>query len=173
MTDNQVQTSQLFEQYYQKYYLQSLRYVHKRIQNLHDAEDLVGDSFLYCYEHYTEYDPNKASFATWLYLVVNSRIKNYYRDRKETVELDSVSELLRTLSADSVEQAIELSRLRELLYQALNNLTETQRQIVIMKYFHNYSSKKIAERTGVSEGNVRVILSRALFRLRSILNTQE
>lgn len=63
----------------------------KLIENAHDAEDLTEEAFVYCYRRYADYDPGKSALSTWLYLVVNSRIKNYYRDRKEAVDLEELA----------------------------------------------------------------------------------
>ena len=83
-----------FEKLYSEYYMRVFRYVWKKIRNSADAEDLTQTAFIYCYQHYEEYDEQRASFGTWIFLVVNSRIKNYYRDRKETVHMDEVIDIL-------------------------------------------------------------------------------
>lgn len=169
MISEQNQRALAFEPLYQQYYSPSIKYTMKKIQNMQDTEDIVCNAFLYCYEHFAEFDPAKSCFSTWLYLVINSRIKNYYRDKKPVIELENVREAeLDTMC--SVEDAIELSLKRSQIAKALERLSEIQRRVVIMKYFQHCSSRQIAEKTGLSEVNVRVTLSRAISQLRKLVS---
>lgn len=140
------------------------RYVHNKIANYEDSEDLVSEVFLYCYSHYDDYDPEKSSLSTWLYLIVNSRLKNYYRDHVSNVDFDSVSGFLEDNRLD-LDAAVYLEQLHDALMKSIKQLPERQRAIVMMRYFQNCSSEEMAARLGISEGNVRVLLSRALKKL--------
>ena len=153
-----------FEDVYQRYYQEVLGYVYKKLGNRQDAEDLTADAFLYGYQNYEKYDPSRSSVATWLFLIVNSRIKNHYRDRKQTVDY---SELENWLFADEtdMERTVYLEQLREFISETILDLPERQQKIVLMRYFQNLEFSEIAEEMGTSAGNVRVILSRALARL--------
>lgn len=71
-----------FDMLFEKYHENVFRYINKKIDNYYDAQDLTSEAFTYCYQHYGDYDPEKSAVSTWLYLIVNSRIKNYYRDKK-------------------------------------------------------------------------------------------
>lgn len=158
-----------FEQVYEQYYSEVLRYAQRKMGSFHDAEDLVGDSFFYCYQNYDKYDPSKSSITTWLYLIVNSRLKNYYRDRKETVDYTELENLLFTDEPD-MERAVYLEELRRFLSEKLELLPEKQRKAVILRYFHNKEFTEIAEELDTTPGNIRVILSRALDKLEKELS---
>lgn len=155
--------SQNFEQFYTAYYARVLRYVRKRVRNAQDAEDLVCDTFLYCYDHFDTYDEQKANLATWLYVILDSRLKNYYRDQRESVDFDALENVLWT--DDYLERAIERDEARQMVAKALMHLPEIQRKLVILRYFYNCSTAAMAEETGLSAGNVRTTLSRALKKL--------
>lgn len=150
-----------FEAFYDANYQRVVQYIRKKLENLHDAEDLASEVFLYCYSHYDDYDPQKSSPTTWLYLIVNSRIKNHYRDAKSYVDLESLIGVLPDEMID-MDACIYLQQLRDLLERAMNRLPERQRKIVTMRYFEELSSSEIAAELGISPGNVRVLLSRAL-----------
>lgn len=68
-----------FESFYAQYAQQVHRYLYRKIGNVQDAEDLTADIFEYCYRQFNTFDPQKASIKTWLYVIVNSRYKNYLR----------------------------------------------------------------------------------------------
>ena len=73
------------------------------------------DVFYSVWEKFDTFDENKASFQTWLYVIVSNKLKNYYRDRKEIVELDD-SLATEDDQADDVLSAIHLQYLRDHLY---------------------------------------------------------
>ena len=154
-----------FEELYNGYYAKVLRYLCSHTDNVQDAEDLANNAFFICYKKYDTYDCNKASRVTWLYVIVNNLLKNYYRDKKKALSLDDPDANITPAYNDEMERAAELLESRKLLAQALDTLDEEKKQIVILKYFHDKSSKEIAQIMGHSEGNVRVILNRSLKKL--------
>lgn len=153
-----------FEEFYKRFYRRTYCYVKSKIGHIQEAEDLTCDVFLYCYKHFAEYNPEKASIETWLYVIVNSRIKNYYRDRKSSVDIDSLTDVLPDENVP-LERAMELENMRQLLAVALKALSPVQREIVILRYFHGDDTNTVAEKLGLQSGNVRTTLSRALDRL--------
>lgn len=154
------QQEQQFSEYYDQYYSDAVRYSNWKIGSLHDAEDIVEESFLYCYRHYREYDPAKSAFRTWLYIVVNSRIKNYFRDQKQDVDLAELENVISDMP--EMEQSVYLDQVRSCIARALQELPEQARRIVVMKYFMNKTSTEIAKELGLTPVNVRAILSRTL-----------
>lgn len=160
-----------FEHFYMAYYNEASRFVMKHINNVHDAEDVLSDTFLYCYDHFSDYDPKLASERTWLYLVLKSRVQNYYRGRRETEPLD-VIDFQRPEERDYMSEAAELQELRDVLAEALSLLPEKQRKLVVLRYFSDCSTQEMAERTGMSPGNVRTTLSRALDAIAKIMNSK-
>lgn len=150
-----------FQEFYSEYYQKVVFYINKKISNPFDAEDLASEIFLYCYSHYDDYDPQKSALSTWLYLIVNSRIKNHYRDAKTYVDLES---LVGVLSDDTIDMdaCIYLQQMKQQLEKAMNRLPDRQRQIVKMRYFEEKSNAEVAAALGMTQINVRVQLSRAL-----------
>ena len=159
-----------YEDFYSDNYDRVVYYVRNKIGNNEDAEDLTSEVFLYCYSHYDDYDPEKSSIKTWLYLIVNSRIKNYYRDHVTFADFETVSETMQDHSID-LDEGIYLEQLHGALMKAIATLPERQQTIVKMRYFQNCSGEEIAKRLGITPGNVRVLLSRALNKL-STLNEE-
>ena len=153
-----------FESVYEDYYQAIVRYLAKHTGNLQDAEDLAAETFLYCYQNYDHYDPEKSAVTTWLYLVAGSRLKNHYRDRKEHVELSELEEHLFVEETD-MERAAYLEELRRMLAAKLQRLPERQQKVIVMRFFQEKEFDEIAATIGTSPGNVRVILSRALDKL--------
>ena len=150
-----------FEDFYADNFNKVVQYIYKKLGNMQDSEDLASDVFMYCYSHYDNYDPEKSSLNTWLYLIVNSRLKNRYRDAKTYVDLEELVGVIPDETVD-MDAGIYLQQLRTSLENALKKLPERQRRIVTMRYFEDRSNAEIAEIMSMTPGNVRVQLSRAL-----------
>lgn len=157
-----------FDAFYAEYSQQVLRYLEKKMRSQEDAEDLTADVFEYCYRKFHTFDPARASIKTWLYMIVNSRYKNYLRDHRCFEDVDDYRDLV--ASDDTpMEQAVEVEEERQILARVLQMLPERQRKIVILKYFSDMTSGQIAERLGMTESNVRVQLFRAMKQLQELL----
>lgn len=150
-----------FDSLFANYHDKVVTYLNSKISNYHDAQDLASEVFLYCYSHFAEYDPQKSSLSTWLYLIVNSRLKNYYRDQKVSSDIESIFDVLPDEDSD-MDNCVYLEQLHHQVMDAILTLPERQKTIVLMSYFEEKSSQEIAAALGMSAVNVRVTLSRAL-----------
>ena len=154
-----------FEKYYVKYYRQVYAYLARKITDHYAAEDLAMDAFYACWEKFDTFDESKASFQTWLFVIANNRLKNYYRDHKISDELDD-NMTAESNMEDELMQSVYLQQMRDRLYEAMEVLNENQRAIVIYKYFKNKDSTEIAEIMGITPGNARIQLKRAMDKIR-------
>lgn len=157
-----------YADFYKSYYQIVLNYIHKKISNLQDAEDLTHEVFISCYRNYDRYDPAKSSQKTWLFVIVCSRLKNYYRDHKTNDSLDDYIDLLEDDKSD-IDRSIIIEQYRSDLTKALMKLTLVSRRVVVFKYFRHMSINEIAAELGITQGNARVILSRALKMLSELI----
>ena len=164
-----MEIKQTFEELYNQYYTPILRYIVKRISNYQDAEDLAANVFVAAYKHYDGFDPSRASAATWLYMICSSRLKNYYRDRKESVSLDDEDNPIDVSSDELIEEAVLMEEQSEMVHRAVESLPERQQTIVKMRYFRNMGAAEIAAELGTTAGNVRVILNRSMEKMREYL----
>lgn len=161
-----------FDSFYAEYRQPVFRYLCGKMNSTQDAEDLTADIFEYCFRQYSAFDPQKASRKTWLYVIVNSRYKNYLRSRRCFENIDDYMDF--TPSDDApLEQAIEMEQERGVLTKALGQLPQKQREIVISKYFLEKSTDEIAQKLGMTPVNVRVQLYRALQKMKVYIQSEE
>lgn len=153
-----------FESFYNQLHPLAVAYAMKKVSCDQDAEDLVCDAFLYCHANFSAYNPSKASYKTWFFIVLKSRINNYYRDKKPTVPLEELGEF--PSDDDYLIEAVRLQEQRQMIAEALRVLPEMQRQIVIFRFFQDCDTAETAKRVGITQGNVRTQLSRALAKMR-------
>jgi len=95
-----------FECIYQEYCLKILTFIHKRVPDLYEAEELTGDVFLSFYRNMDSYDEEKGSIATWLYAITANRLKNYYRDKKTHYSLEILKQQTEDFIIRKVPQSL-------------------------------------------------------------------
>jgi RNA polymerase sigma-70 factor (ECF subfamily) len=95
-------------------------------------------------------------------LAVNLKL----RDRRRGALLEAFSTVQAVSPAPAFMDAQELEG-------CLATLAERERTVVLLTFYGDRSSREIAQALGVSEGNVRVIRSRAIDRLRACMATVE
>lgn len=125
---------------------------------------MTGDIFFRAFQNYENYDCEKASVKTWLFKITENRLKNYYRDRKNTVDIDDEDRLLTSMD-DIMFEAAMLQECRNVLADALNALPEKYRKTIILKFFYDRTTEEIANILNTTVGNVRIISMRALKKL--------
>lgn len=154
-----------FDGFYRENYPKVCSWLKNKISNPDDVEDIASDAFVYFYKNLENYDQKKASPVTWLYVIVNSRWKNYIRDKKVNDDIEEID-----LPGDTdIEQAYYIQELRDAIADALLTLPERQRTIVVLSYFQGKKSTEISRLLGISAANVRMELSRAIKKMRGPL----
>ena len=98
-----------------------------------------------------------SAFDAWLYRIVMRESARVRRRRGQVAEpAEEVNLIDDTLSLD--------------VWRALAALSADLREVTVLFYFYGLSGEEIAAALGVSHGSVRVRLSRARERLRSLLS---
>ena len=158
-----------FEAVYQNYYYAIFSFVRSHVEQREAAQDLTGNIFLAVYKNWDKFDPEISSVSTWIYCIARNHLKNYYRNKKDEVSLEALGDGELMESLEDPSQPYRLLELREVLAQALNQLPDRDRKVLVLRYFAGRSNQEIAAELGLSHENTRVILSRTLKKLKTIL----
>ncbi len=134
-----------------------------------DAEDVCQDAFIRALERLDDCS-NPSKFAAWLLQIVRNRARNYidYRRVRETVDLDKVV----ASGGSKTDEATMQAELRGTLQEALAELTELQRQVVLLHDLEGWKHREIAESLDVSEVASRQHLLNARRKLRELLGQE-
>ena len=154
-----------FEAVYNKYYRPVYSYFLKRLNTKELCEDLTNDVFYSCLKSFEKYDSTKSSMSTWIYCIANNKLKNYYRDRKNTVTLEDSGIIDIMIDGTDMENAIFISEMKAHIATALESVTERERIVINRRFFYDFSTDEIAKEIGTTAGNTRVILTRTLKKL--------
>jgi RNA polymerase sigma-70 factor (ECF subfamily) len=129
-----------------------------------DWDDVYGDILLKAAQQARRYDSAKASPSTWVYLISRSAVADYFRRRK--IELPLTVEIADDFDIESrVDYEAEL---RELARQ-LTRLREQERQALALRFYKGLNYREIAARMGLTEANARKHCSRAISKLKTLM----
>ena len=152
------------ETIYTQYYSKVMGYIHARIRNRMDAEDLCADVFEKVQRKLPDFDPSKASVSTWIFTITRNTVIDHYRRSRPSEELDE--NLSDNIELD--EGLLNSETLHELA-SALRSLPEEMRDIIVLRYYDGKPLTEIAEMMGLSYGAVKLRHQSALVKLRKVL----
>lgn len=139
----------------------------RNIGTAEDLEECVADAFVYLWEHPEKFDPARGSLKSWLAMIARSRAIDRYRQlvKQQTVSMEDV-----LLQTEMIPEASGLEEERRtVLMQALEQLTEPDREILLRRYYFDQKPKEIAKATGLTVKQVENRLYRTKQRLRETL----
>lgn len=123
--------------------------------------DIVQDTFMKLQDHKQKFDPQKGTLKSFLFQIAYRLMVNKLNRRKK------LSSLLPFLVPRSKE---ELSPPEQMTVRnAVANLPETERAVILLFYFHDLSQEEMAQILGIPKGTVKSRLHRATKRLKNDL----
>ena len=75
-------------QIYEEFQPKVRAYVRGKIQDPHDAEDLVSAVFMKVVQKLDSFDPAKASVSTWVYTITRNTVTDHFRTQRTLVALE-------------------------------------------------------------------------------------
>lgn len=159
-----------FGKLYDLYVERVYRHVFYRTGNVNDAEDLTQQVFTKAWKAIGKYRKTSSPFLAWLIKISHNLVIDYYRKKKyqSTIEYDIFSDSQDTSPEKSVENHFEQQQLRKTILK----LPSDQQQVIMMSFIEDFSYSEIASVLNKREGNIRVILHRALKKMREILEVE-
>ncbi len=128
-------------------------------RNSSDAQEAVAEAVCRAYERYPQLR-EKEKLPRWLLKITANEARRLCQRRGRTVSWDDLP----------TEPAIPGRETGDdTLWQAVQTLPRDQREAVVLFYYEDLPTEEIARIVGTSPGAVRVRLSRAREKLRSIL----
>jgi RNA polymerase sigma-70 factor (ECF subfamily) len=127
------------------------------------AEDLFQETWLRVVRARASFDPTRR-FSTWLFQIANNLCRD--RGRRRRVEdgwKDAMREQVRSAPGRLEPPPLDL---RLDMHRRLQALSETFREVLILRYYHHLSEAEIAEILGIPRGTVKSRLHHAVRALR-------
>ena len=134
-----------------------------------DIEECASDVFYEFYKNIENFRPEQGHIKSYLCAIAKHKTIDIIRKRASEntfISLDRDEEFLQIAGEFTVEEDFFGAEERKALFAEIESLGEPDREIIVRKFFLREPTKAIAERLGLSAGNVDVRTHRALARLR-------
>jgi RNA polymerase sigma-70 factor (ECF subfamily) len=147
----------IVERYMQRAYYIALGFV----RNSQDAMDISQDSFIKAFRKIKRFDSEK-SFFPWFYKLLKNLCLDHIkrRSRVQEIPLDEA----RVLNEEREDR-----EMKEILWRGIEGLSFEQKEVIILRYFQQFSYQEIAEITAKPVGTVMSSLFYAKKRLREAI----
>ena len=145
-------------------------YIYHAVRNEEQADDIFQDTFVKAIMTIKQgrYVEN-GHFPAWITRIAHNLIIDYFRqtraeNHQSTDDEDANILNRKELSESTIEDSLITSQIHDDVRRLVDALPDSQREVLIMRYYRNMSFKEIADTTGVS-------INTALGRMRyAILN---
>ena len=153
-----------FGELYDRYHARIYRFVSSKVDGPAAAEDLTEEVFFKALHHIRDYRDIGGSFAPWLYRIAANAVTDHYRRRRRHDVLLASRD--KSDATDAVlDLVIERERRRQ-AWEAIDRLPRQQRAAMILKYSSDLSGAEVARRLGTSPNAAKLLVHRAVRRLR-------
>jgi RNA polymerase sigma-70 factor (ECF subfamily) len=131
--------------------------------------DVLQQTLLDVWRRGQEYDPKRASLATWLLVIARSRAIDHMRRRvPEPVDPDSLAAFADRDRVDETGALLERWRIAGMIAA----LPRDEARLLQLRFYDGLSQRQIAERTGMPLGTVKMRMVHALDRLRLMVDEE-
>lgn len=157
--------SAIFEEYAPALY----KYLLRLGVNSLEADQVVGDVFARLLDKFVEGKGPRKNLRSYLFQTAYHLVVDHARDRQRIVSLDIVD----TLHGEKqpVQAQTEEKMLLEHLANAMAfNLTEDQRNVLILRFQEEFSLQETADIIGKNVNAVKALQNRAILKLREVLS---
>ncbi|GIJ25191.1 RNA polymerase subunit sigma-24 [Micromonospora qiuiae] len=140
-----------------------------------DAEDVIQEAFVKGYRKLSRYRGD-SSFRSWLLAIVANETRNLHRsrDRRHGLVLRAARVAPGSeVAEDEATGAVLAGERRDALVRALRLLPEKDREVIVCRYFLDLTEDETVAMLGWPRGTVKSRTSRALVKLRGLLDGQE
>ncbi len=143
------------------------------ISNTHEAEEVALEVFMQVWKNAANYNPDLSEPLTWLLMITKRRAL----DRKRNITKKLITDETFDENIAGTEESAELSYIagqrREIVRNALDQLTQKQRRVIELSYYYQMSHGEIAESLGMPLGSVKSTIRVAMVKLRNIIKKSD
>jgi RNA polymerase sigma-70 factor (ECF subfamily) len=157
----------MFRPLYDQYFECIFRFIYRRTSSENLTSDICSQVFLKAMQQIDKYQFKGVPFSAWLYRIASNEIAQHYRNthknRVISIESSHLNDLIDEMDSDQKESY------QNALIQALDELKESDVQLVELRFFEQRPFKEIAEIIGITESNAKVKTYRILEKLKKII----
>jgi RNA polymerase sigma-70 factor (ECF subfamily) len=164
----QKQDNEAFTQLYEAYFDKIYRYIMMRVRNECEAEDLTQQVFMKVLESISSYKNTGVPFSSWVYRIAHNQVIDFLRQKNKKATVDIEDLQLPYLGEDTqhkLEKEVDAAELKK----ATSQLTDSQQEVLALRFTSELSIAQCAEIMGKSEGAIKALQHSAVVALRKAL----
>ncbi|MDB6122683.1 MAG: rna polymerase sigma factor region 2 [Pedosphaera sp.] len=144
-----------------------LRSAFSHCRNETEAQDIVQDTFLQAIRSIHRFQ-GRSTVYIWLHAILLNLTRHYHRDRKRIVYDEELAN--REIPAPDENPAqLDAGTASSALWEALDRLSDTHREVIVLRYYENMKIHEIARHLKISKGTVKSRLHYAIGEMRKLL----
>lgn len=172
----QAGTVEAFDLLVSRYKDSLANYLYRFLGDSKEVEDLLQETFMRVYRNRHSYR-RIAKFSTWLYTIAGNLARSEYRKRKRrrVYSLQSVNRDEEEYEVEIPDETFAPDRHTEstiqdrYIQEALKQIPEEFREVVVLRDVQQLSYEEIAEITGLPMGTVKSRINRGRTKLQELL----
>jgi len=166
MSINQLNSRQDLEDLFKWLNEPLYKYVYIRCgYNRELAEDITQDIFVKAWEKRTTFNPSKSSLKNWVYVIARNHLIDTYRKKKISVKSFDEDICVKDLNISVEDEGVVSDILRN-----LDRLKEKEKEVIVLRYVQDLEIEDIAKILGKSKNTTKVMIHRAIKKLKYIMN---
>lgn len=131
----------------------------QRLGGTTDADDLLQETFIKVYINLGRYNPDY-TFGQWVYTIARNTFIDFVRRRQDDLPIDERFAAPASNAPTPEESVINLQQ-RSQIEHYLERLAPRYRQLILMRFFEEYSYEEIAAKLSLPLGTVKTQIHRA------------
>jgi RNA polymerase sigma-70 factor (ECF subfamily) len=161
------------EELVRRYCQPLLRYLQKVAGNSELAEELHQQTWTSVLEHIDRFDAASAAggFKAWLYRIATNKANDQWRSRGRERNAKEGLKLVTEEIAPDASQRLEGSEQFEKLRDAIQQLPESQKQVLLLRYYSGLKFVEIAATLGCPLNTALGRMHKAMIRLKQLMES--
>jgi RNA polymerase sigma factor (sigma-70 family) len=175
---------QQFAELYQQYLPSVWHYVRSRVPGHHQAQDVTSEVFVRAWQGLPRYNPDRAPLRAWLFGIAHHAVADWWRRERpggtprETAVPQELLHLIQgvplvpapDLSPDAAVLAAER---QAALRRAVAQLSQREQDALALRFAGGLKSAEVAAVLGLSEGATKMLIHRAIQKLKGVITRDE
>jgi len=165
----------LYAEIMEKYHNEIFKYIYNMVNNYNDTEDLVQEIFFKIYKNLKKYNPNKASFRTWMYRISKNHVINYLKSSKSKINRnnleydDSINK-----SDENVEESVIKDNQINMILKAMEKILSPKNyEIMHLHYFSNLTVKEISQTLSIPDKTIYKAIKSSINKLKKEVDVSD
>lgn len=161
----------IFSDFYEEYYEKVYNYVYFKTGERMTAEDLTSGIIEKVLNNIHRYNAAASSMNTWVFTIARNHLTDHFRSKSRSecyFEEGEEQRISDGITAKPEESVLETEQ-AEMISSLLQRLPETEREVMILKFWGGLKNIEIAAQLGMKSSNVNVAVFRTLKKLKKMI----